>query len=144
MTVLERQVARLDLARAYGARRCVSELSELSPSAYDVVIDATGAPLVMAQTVGLARGGGTVLLFGVPPRGSTLVLDAFAIFEKGLTLRSSFTSLRNSYQAIALLRSGAVKVTDLVSHRLPLESFEQGVTMIEKGLDGVKKVLMVP
>ncbi|MCU0520011.1 MAG: zinc-dependent alcohol dehydrogenase family protein [Anaerolineae bacterium] len=144
ITVLERQPARLDLARAYGARLCISDLGGLTPSGYDVVIDATGAPEVMAQTVGLARGGGTVLLFGVPPRGSTLMLDAFTIFEKGLTLRSSFTSLRNSYQAIALLQSGAVAVRDLVSHRLPLEHFDKGVAMIEQGLDGVKKVLMVP
>jgi D-arabinitol dehydrogenase (NADP+) len=144
ITVLERQPARLDLARVYGADRCVSELSGLTPSGYDVVIDATGAPQVMAETVALARGGGMVLLFGVPPRGSSLTLDAFAIFEKGLTLRSSFTSLRNSYQAVALLQSGTVRVKDLVSHRLPLKSFEQGVTMIEQGLDGVKKVLLIP
>lgn len=144
VTVLERQKARLELAQACGARMCVTDVSELSASGYDVVIDATGVPQVMAQTVGLARGGGTVLLFGVPPRGSTLALDAFAIFEKGLTLRSSFTSLRNSYQAVALLQSGAVRVKDLVSHRLPLERFEDGVAMIEHGLDGVRKVLMVP
>ncbi len=144
ITVLERQPARLDLAKVYGARRCTTDLGDLIPSGYDVVIDATGAPKVMAATVALARGGGTVLLFGVPPRGSTLALDAFAVFEKGLTLRSSFTSLRNSTQAISLLQSGAVRVNDLVSHRLPLEGFEQGVAMIEQGLDGVKKVLLVP
>jgi D-arabinitol dehydrogenase (NADP+) len=144
ITVVERQPARAELAGRLGALRCEQELDALEPDAYDVVIDATGVLPVMARTVALARKGGTVLLFGVPPRGASLALDAFAIFEKGLTIRSSFTSLRNSYQAIKLLASGDVQVKELISHRLPLEAFAQGVELIEGGLDGVRKVLMVP
>lgn len=144
VTVLERQEARGELAEALGAGRWVRDLDAMSEGAYDVVIDATGALPVMAHTPALARKGGTVLLFGVPPRSAKLSLDAFAIFEKGLTLRSSFTSRRNSYQAIALLQSGDVQVADLVSHRLPLERFEEGVELIEQGREHVTKVLMVP
>ncbi|MGC9346894.1 MAG: zinc-dependent alcohol dehydrogenase family protein [Anaerolineae bacterium] len=144
VTVLERQAARAQLAEDYGAHHIVRELHELPEDAYDVVIDATGALPVMSRTIALARKGGTVLLFGVPPRGAELELDAFAIFEKGLTLRSSYTSLRNSYQAVDLLQSGVVDVYDLISHRLPLPQFEEGVKLIEEGLEDVKKVLMVP
>lgn len=144
ITVLERQAARADLAQDLGAATWIDDLTAIPDGAYDVVIDATGAPAVMAQTVRMARPGGTILLFGVPPRGADLTLDAFAIFEKGLTLRSSFTSLRNSYQAVAMLQSGAVKTEALVSHRLPLRAFEDAVEMIEAGRDGVKKVLLVP
>lgn len=144
VTVLERQPARAALAQELGAHRWVDDLGAMPDSAYDRVIDATGVPAVMAETVRLTRPDGTILLFGVPPRGHDLTLDAFAIFEKGLTLRSSFTSKRNSYQAIAMLQAGQVQVADLVSHRLPLSEFERGVQMIEQGLDAVKKVLMVP
>ena len=142
--VLERQAARGSLAQAYGAARVVAGLEELEADHYDVVIDATGVPGLMASGPKLARRGGTVLLFGVPPRGSKLALDAFALFEKGLTLCSSFTSLRNSYQAIALLQSGQIVVSDLISHRLPLSSFERGITLIEQGLEDVRKVLLLP
>lgn len=144
VAVLERQPARAKLALSLGAVSWVDDLAMMPPDAFDVVIDATGVPGVMARSVELARPGGTVLLFGVPPRGADLTLDAFAIFEKGLTLRSSFTSKRNSYQAVAMLQSGHLKVSELISHRLPLRDFERGVEMIESGLDGVKKVLMVP
>jgi D-arabinitol dehydrogenase (NADP+) len=144
ITVLERQEARGVIAESHGADRWVRDLDALSAGTYDVVIDATGVPALMARTVVLARHGGNVLLFGVPPRGAEVALDAFAIFEKGLTLRSSFTSRRNSYQALALLQSGDVRVDGLVSHRLPLEAFEEGVAMIEEGRDGVTKVLMIP
>ncbi len=144
VTVVERQPARVELARKLGADAWAQDLGELDPASYDVVVDATGVLSVMAHAVVLARKGGTILLFGVPPRGRELSLDAFAIFEKGLTIRSSFTSLRNSYQAIELLATGGVRVDDLVSHRLPLEQFTRGVEMIEQGREGVKKVLMVP
>ena len=143
VTVLERQPARGALAEAYGAR-WVPTLTALPEDAYDVVIDATGALPVMARTPALARKGGSVLLFGVPPRGAKLSLDAFTIFEKGLTVRSSFTSRRNTFQALALIRSGAVRVDDLVSHRLPLERFQEGVALIEEGQEDVVKVLMLP
>ena len=144
ITVAERQPARLDLARSFGADRAVSSADELGKEAYDVVVDATGAVAVMSKTLTWVRPGGTILLFGVPPRDTQLTLDAFAFFEKGVTVRSSFTSVRNSYQALGLLKSGQVEVEPLVSHRLPLEEFEHGVTLIEEGLDGVKKVLLLP
>jgi D-arabinitol dehydrogenase (NADP+) len=71
-------------------------------------------------------------------------LEGFEVFEKELTVLSSFTSLRNSYQAVALLQSGQVDVRSRISHRLPLADFERGVELIERGLDNVKKVLILP
>ena len=144
ITVAERQPARLDLARSFGVDRVVPSADALGQDAYDVVVDATGAVTVMSRTLTWVRRGGTILLFGVPPRDSQLTLDAFALFEKGVTVRSSFTSVRNSYQALALLRSGQVEVAPLISHRLPLEAFERGVHLIEEGLEDVRKVLLLP
>ena len=57
---------------------------------------------------------------------------------------SSFTSLRNSYQAVALLQSGQVDVLGQISHQLPLSDFERGVELIEKGRADAKKVLILP
>ncbi len=144
ITVAERQPARLELARSFGADRVVASADALGDEAYDVVVDATGAIGVMSRTLTWVRRGGTILLFGVPPRDTQLTLDAFAFFEKGVTVRSSFTSVRNSYQALGLLKSGQVEVEPLISHRLPLKDFERGVHLIEEGLEGVKKVLLLP
>jgi 2-desacetyl-2-hydroxyethyl bacteriochlorophyllide A dehydrogenase len=144
VTVVERNPARAELARACGAHRCHADLGSLDEGAFDVVVDATGAIPLMERTVDLARRGGTVLLFGVPPAGQRIELEAFQIFRKGLTILSSFTSVRNSYQALALLGSGRVDASALISHRLPLAEFERGVELIEGGLEGVKKVLILP
>ncbi len=142
--VAERNPARLQNAIQVGADQGFGSLDEVPQGAFDVVMDATGVPVVMARSLNFARKGGTVLLFGVPPSGSRLDLDAFLIFQHGLKIVSSFTSVRNSYQAVALLQSGQVDVQSLISHRLPLSEFENGIHLIENGSDNVRKVLILP
>lgn len=144
VTVVDKNAARLELAGQLGADDLRSDLGELELDHYDVVIDATGVIPVMQRSIDFARPGGKVLLFGVPPSGKSMSLDAFKIFQKGLTLLSSYTSVRNSYQAIDLLRSGRIQVGALVSHRLALEAFEHGIQVIEQGAEGVKKVQILP
>ena len=144
VTVVERNTARGQFALELGADTVFDSLNNLRRDGFDAVIDATGVIPVMQRAPDFARPGGKVLLFGVPPTGKELCLDAFQIFRKGLTLLSSFTSVRNSYQAIDLLRSGRIQVNRLVSHRLPLIEFERGIQLIEGGLDGVKKVQILP
>jgi D-arabinitol dehydrogenase (NADP+) len=144
ITVVEKNPARAELARTHGADQCVLNLESLPEDGYDVVIDATGYVPLMARTIDFARPGGTVLLFGVPPAGQLMELEAFKVFRKGLSILSSFTSVRNSYQAVALLTSRQIDVTQLISHQLTLEEFETGVGLIEQGLDEVKKVMILP
>jgi 2-desacetyl-2-hydroxyethyl bacteriochlorophyllide A dehydrogenase len=144
VTMVDRNVARAALAVETGADQVFTDVDELEKDGYDVVIDASGSISLMERSIGFARYGGTILLFGVPPAGKPMTVEAFQIFRKGLTIVSSFTSVRNSYQAVALLQSGQVDVSRLVSHRLPLEEFVRGVHMIENGLDNVKKVMLIP
>jgi D-arabinitol dehydrogenase (NADP+) len=142
--VVDKNAARVSFAGQSGADEILTELDELPPDGYDAVIDATGVIAVMRRAIDFTRPGGKVLLFGVPPAGQEMCLEAFKIFRKGLTLLSSFTSVRNSYQAVNLLRTGRVRVDQLVSHRLPLEEFQRGISVIEAGSEGVKKVMILP
>jgi 2-desacetyl-2-hydroxyethyl bacteriochlorophyllide A dehydrogenase len=144
VTVVDKNAARVSFAGQSGADEILTELDELTPDGYDAMIDATGVIAVMRRAIDFARPGGKVLLFGVPPAGQEMCLEAFKIFRKGLTLLSSFTSVRNSYQAVNLLRTGRVRVDQLVSHRLPLEEFQRGISVIEAGSEGVKKVMILP
>jgi 2-desacetyl-2-hydroxyethyl bacteriochlorophyllide A dehydrogenase len=144
VTVLEINPGRADLARQLGADRVVASFDELQPDTYDVVIDATGAIPVMNRTIEYVRKGGMVLLFGVPPSGKNLEMEGFKIFQKGLTVLSSFTSVRNSFQAVDLLRSGQIKVDSLISHRLPLAEMPHALELIESRDPAVKKVIMQP
>ena len=142
--VVERNPSRLAFARRNQAGAAYIDLDMAQEDSYDAVVDATGVPAVMARLLDYARPGGKVLWFGVPPNGSQLSLEPFKVFRKGLTIQGSFTSRRNSYQAVSLLRCGGIRVDDLISHRLPLSDFERACHLIETGSDDVRKVLILP
>jgi 2-desacetyl-2-hydroxyethyl bacteriochlorophyllide A dehydrogenase len=144
ITVVDKNQARIELAADCGADRCLTCLDDLPTDVFDVVIDATGAIPVMARTLDFVRPGGKILLFGVPPTGKMMSIEPFKIFRKGLTVLASFTSLRNSYQAIQLLNSGKIDVSHLISHRLPIDDFQKGIEIIEKGAENVRKVMIIP
>jgi threonine dehydrogenase-like Zn-dependent dehydrogenase len=144
VTVVDKNAARVGFAAEMGAEAILTDLNSLKLDTFDVVIDATGAIPVMQRTIDFVRPGGKVLLFGVPPSGKEMCLEAFKIFQKGLTVLSSFTSVRNSYQALDLLQTGRIRVEPLVSHRLPLEEFQRGIEVIEQGVEKVKKVQILP
>lgn len=144
VTMLENNPGRAELARQLGADVVLTRLEDMKLDTYDVVIDATGAIPLMNRTIDFARKGGTVLLFGVPPSGKNMEVEAFKIFQKGLTVLSSFTSVRNSYQAVDLLQTGKIQVEPLISHRLPLRELESAFHMIERRDPTVKKVIMQP
>jgi 2-desacetyl-2-hydroxyethyl bacteriochlorophyllide A dehydrogenase len=144
ITVLENNPGRAELAVKLGADHVAASMDELKLNYYDVVIDATGVLPVMNRSIDFVHSGGTVLLFGVPPAGKNLEVEAFKIFQKGLTILSSYTSVRNSYQAVGLLQSGQIKVTELISHHLPLKDLPKALEMIEAHDPTVKKVMMLP
>lgn len=144
ITLLENNPGRAELACQLGADQVVNRMEDLQLNTYDVVIDATGVIPVMNRAIDFARHGGTVLLFGVPPSGKNMEFEAFKIFQKGLTLLSSYTSVRNSFQAISLLQTGQVQVEPLISHRLPLKELPRALEMIESHDPAVNKVIILP
>jgi threonine dehydrogenase-like Zn-dependent dehydrogenase len=144
ITQVDKNKSRLELARLSGARYTCTSLDELDLAGYDVVVEAAGSTFLMEQSLTYVRKGGTLLWFGVPKRDAAVSLPAFTIFEKGLFILSSYTSVRNSIQAVRLLESGRIDVSRLVSHQLPLEEFAKGVETIERGVEGVLKVVILP
>ncbi len=144
ITVVDRSQDRLAFAKGDGVDETCPDASELPRDHFDCVVEATGVPALVPVALNCARPGGEVLLFGVSPQDSTSEIEPFQLFRKGISLHGSYTSLRNSYQALELLSTGQVRVDDLISHTLPLTEFEHGVSLIEKGVESVMKVMMVP
>jgi D-arabinitol dehydrogenase (NADP+) len=144
ITVLDKNESRLKRAEESGASSVLTSFDNLPKDHFDLVIDATGVPQIMQKTLDFVREGGKILLFGVPPSNSKLIFDAFTIFRKGLSLHSSYTSVRNSIQAIRLLTSGRIQSKHIISHQLPLDKLEDGMTMISQGKEGVMKVIIDP
>ncbi|MDR3302845.1 MAG: zinc-dependent alcohol dehydrogenase family protein [Treponema sp.] len=144
ITQVDKNAARLDLAKRSGAAILLNSLDDVPQDHYDLVVDASGAVPLLEKTLDYVRYGGTILWFGVPHRDARVQFSPFTFFEKGLYLLSSYTSVRNSIQAVRLLESGKIDVASLVSHQLPLEDFVRGVETIEKGSEDVLKVFILP
>jgi 2-desacetyl-2-hydroxyethyl bacteriochlorophyllide A dehydrogenase len=144
ITMVEQDPDRRTRARSLGADHTAAGLDELKRDSFDALVDATGNTAAMERTTDFVRPGGKILLFGVPPADSRLSMDAFAVFRKGLPLLSSYTSLRNSQQALDRIADGSLRIDALISHRLPLDGFTHGIELLESRAENVCKVMILP
>ena len=88
----------------------------------DVVIEAAGSEEAWSEAVGLARPGGTVVMFGGLPREARPAVDAYRLHYEELTVRGSFHHTPETVRAaLVFLASGAYPWERLVTHRVLLQ-----------------------
>ncbi|AEV30137.1 theronine dehydrogenase-like Zn-dependent dehydrogenase [Sphaerochaeta pleomorpha str. Grapes] len=144
ITQVDKNESRLEMAKAYAADVVCNDLESLKGQVFDVVIEASGSKYLLENSVHYARGGGSVLFFGVPKNDLMILLSPFEIFSKSLRIMGTYTSVRNSMQAIRLMESHQIDVRPLINPVLPLTSFNQGVQSLVEGKAGVMKVMIKP
>ncbi|MBA7566260.1 L-threonine 3-dehydrogenase [Candidatus Atribacteria bacterium 1244-E10-H5-B2] len=144
LDIVEKNKSRRNFAAAERTGQVFSDFSQVKKEHYDIVVDATGVISVLEQCITFARPAGKILFFRVPPRGKVMTIEPFRLFNKELTIMSSYTSLRNSKQAIDLISVGRIVVKDLISHRLPLNELEGGLRLILDGKVPSMKVMIFP
>ncbi len=87
----------------------------------DLVVVATGNPAAFEDALTAVARGGDVLLFGAPSRGSIIELDAAALFLRGVNILTSYSATEKEViQAIEMMASGILDVSDLITHVFPL------------------------
>jgi len=88
----------------------------------EIAILATGSSSALTDAMRVVSGGGMILLFGAPPKGSKATLDLSRYFLNGVTIRPSYsTSEKETALAVKMLENGAVNVSKLVTHRFDLK-----------------------
>ena len=153
LTVAAPTQAKLDLASARGADRTVlldrhntaasfEELRQAAPDGFDVVIDATGALVVLAQTLALTRTGGTVFVYGMTPQSAVWPIAPYDIFRRELTIKGSFAQQFSFDRALSALRSGRVKTEGMISRRFNLDAYGEALDAVADS--SVVKALIVP
>jgi D-arabinitol dehydrogenase (NADP+) len=135
--------ARLDVARRLGAELAVTpdeleRVSSVAPLGFELVVEATGVASVLERSVEYARPGGTVWVFGVAPGDALASISPFALFRRDLSLVGSFAVNQTVPPAVTMIEGGAVDVAPLVSHVLPIESFEEGLRLAAHDPDRMK------
>jgi len=144
LDIVEKNKSRRNFAAAERSGQVFSDFSQVKKEYYDIVVDATGVIPVLEKCIIYARPTGKILFFGVPPRGKVMAIEPFRLFNKQLTILSSYTSLRNSRQAIDLISTRRIIVKDLISHRLPLNKLENGIHLLLDRKEPSMKVMILP
>ena len=135
---------RLELARTMGAHDAVTPQdaeqavkAATSGLGADVVLEMSGVPSAIHQAFALVRVGGRVQMLGIPARPMEVNIATEIIF-KGITVYGVVG--RRMYdtwiQMTQFLRSGQFDPTPVITHRFPLEQFDDAIAAIKGGSAG--------
>jgi threonine 3-dehydrogenase len=112
-------------------------------SGAEVVLEMSGNARAIDQGTRMLARGGRMSLLGLPDGSVTLDLNDQVIFKEarlhGITGREMF---RTWQQTTTLLSTGRVDVASVITHRFPLERFEEAFATTASGSAG--KVIMFP
>ena len=112
----------------------------------DVIVDTTGRPELIARAYELVAPGGKVIMVGQPKRGEALILRDVAGNFKGKTLMDSQGGGTNPATDIPkyldMWRDGDLKLSELITHRFPLEQINEALDVVRSGEAG--RVIIEP
>lgn len=107
----------------------------------DVAIEAAWANESVQQAIDSTRGGGTVVLVGIPLEDTVSFRHSVAR-RKGLTMLMARRMKHTYPRALALVQSGRVDLEGLVTHRFPLNRVPEAFRMNAAYGDNVIKTII--
>jgi L-iditol 2-dehydrogenase len=124
VTMLGRRTEQAGLAASVGVDRYVTDGP--GEGGFDLAVEAAGATDAVVSAVRAARRGGTVVLLGIPPTGGTLELPADLLVNNDLTVSASFSYTSAAWKrTVELVNTGRIRPGIIVTHRFPLDGYEQ-------------------
>jgi L-gulonate 5-dehydrogenase len=116
------QPARLETAALLGAQTLLSDenlltrvLEQTNGEGAPVVIEATGVPQVMEQTVDLVAAGGRIVIVGLVKKGIGVTFPGLDFTRKEMTVLGSRASVNCFPESLQLLASGAITYPKLAT-----------------------------
>lgn len=137
---LAADIVKPDAAICSGETDLVEKVLELTAGrGVDVAITATAAGATQEQALQLTARRGRVSFFGGLPKDNPFIsCDSNAVHYRELTIvGANGSSPANNAQALELIASGDVVVSDLITHRLPVEEALRAFEIVAAG-EGIK------
>jgi L-iditol 2-dehydrogenase len=134
----------LELARRLGADEAVDVSTEPPPGELDVVFETAGSVAAVELATRLVSDGGRVVMLGIAPEGQTLAsvpANRFSLRDLELIGSFSYTSAAWA-RVVSLLADGRVDLAPIVTHRFPLDEFEQAFELLENRHSLVAKIVL--
>jgi len=143
---------RLDLARTMGADLALNArdpatveriMAATNGDGVEVVLEMSGAQAALNQALAAITRGGRISLLGIFGEPVRVDLSDFVI-QKGLRIHGIYgRRIYDTWERTqALLRSGALDVTPIITHRFDLADWERGFELIASRHAG--KVVLLP
>jgi L-iditol 2-dehydrogenase len=150
LSELRRTVARrggvdvaLDPRGAGGLREAIDRATE--GRGVDVAVVATGDPAAVRSGAELLRRGGTLNLMGLPTPNSRLDYDLQQLYLRGIQLVPTYATTEADLREVhRLLVQRRLALSDLVSHRVPLERIAEAFAIAGRPEEAVKVVVTGP
>jgi threonine 3-dehydrogenase len=143
---------RLDFARRMGADLALHAANDpvlesvreaTDGEGVDVLLEMSGAPAAIDQGFTLLKPGGDAALLGVAPGAFAFDWNHHIVFKAAHVMGISGRRLWQTwYQGRGLIRSGAVDLSPMVTHRFSLEDFHDAFEHMASGDTG--KVMLTP
>ena len=136
---------KLELAVRLGATETVDaaqgnpvpRVVELTAGGVDYAFEAIGLPATVRQAVRMTRKGGTVVMIGVVPAGTSVELPgADIVLREKAILGCMMGSNRfrvDMPRYVELYRSGQLRLDEMISARLPLEGVNDALEAMRRG-----------
>jgi len=141
---------RLDAAKRFGADAALKAGNDV-PSLVrkdnkdrpaDYVIVCTGATKAMKQAFECVDKGGKILMFAPPMPGVKIPVPFGDLWKDEVTITSTYAgSPRDIKEAIELMRSKKVVVSDMITHRFGLADTGKGFDLVAKAKDSIKAII---
>jgi 2-desacetyl-2-hydroxyethyl bacteriochlorophyllide A dehydrogenase len=141
----------LELALALGADAVVNvaqadaeaETQRLAGGDLDVVVETAGSVEAIELSTRLAREGGRIVALGIAGHGQELTLPADRIALRDLSVFGSVGYTTAAWaRMVALLRERLVELDPIVTHRFPLERFEDAFALMDDRRGVVAKIVL--
>ena len=140
LIVCGQRPAQAELAAELGATR----FSVGDPGGrFDLVVEAAGTASAVERAFGLARRGGRVVLLGLAGNGVTARLPIDDVVNNDLQISANFSYTSAAWAEVtALLGSGRVRLAPLITHRFPLDAYEEAFEVLRESSGPRGKVML--
>ena len=134
------QVECLDISKQPNVEEIIKSTTD--NRGVDISVVATSNPHAMVKSFGLTRRAGTVILFGVPSKGTQVTLDASAIYSNELSLIPSYAASEvETNQACSLLNNNRIDVDWIITHRFNLRHAKEAIMCAHEAKDSMKVIV---
>ena len=108
----------------------------------DISVVATSNPQAMVKAFNLTRRAGKIILFGVPGKGTQLVLDASLVYSNEWSLVPSYAASEiETNQSCRLLNNNRIEMDWIITHRFGLNQAEEAIRCAHEAKDSMKVVV---